>query len=579
MQFPSRWATVSAVVSKGPNPLPAALRFKADAVDPNQFWIVSKENWDKVTPEDMKTPVYEGLQYRLRWLISRAIIRTFAQIEYTLDINNKYLPRFPKHFEEMVEVITGEIDDELEELCQSQDDPFRNLIEDQITTGYLAELCVDLTHSFRANKNWNWHGAMMGATLGSLASLLAFVDKDPPGLPRNFGQKIPKGVLLTGAKHGHHGTHYVEYMLAASIKDPLTERVESYLSETKFTQKGHAKKVLDIFNQTTEHFVGKNKESRYNPTARPTRAHTVDFAVMYKGVYLLDGECKDKAVGSDVAVIVMHSLEQLAYRDEAIAVMTSSTQISLYVSKKNETRKTIKTLYVDFPEYKLGGLPDLSQDDDDEATTIAAIPEIPTKLDIFPNKTGEGDAPNVASARNICSIPEIKDSDIDVKWKNMRKEVRRYIVSVMSCMDVLVEKLAHIDLDDIREKKQASYDRGLVEPKFLSTEESTLERTGRVVEGDWWYSPRNMGDNEMLSRVVHPVQQVQPVQPAVQPNPELPSVLKNNTPRETAMDVGVSNVANVQSKGQVAAFLQQVGVEEVVQQMVLALTNRSNNDK
>ena len=63
-------------------------------------------------------------------------------------------------------------------------------------------------------KNWNSHGALLGASLCQLASMLLCLDKASKGslIDNNFAELIPQGKVQTGHKHGHHEVSYVEYM-------------------------------------------------------------------------------------------------------------------------------------------------------------------------------------------------------------------------------------------------------------------------------------------------------------------------------------------------------------------------------
>ena len=316
-------------------------------------------------------------------------MRTFAKMHYKVELSGRYMPSFSKHSEIIIDKVIEIVEDCFEKLCTEREmgvpvtrnDRFTNLVRDQITTGYIAELCLDLTHTFRANKNWNWHGASVGASIGTIASLLC-VSREVK-LPHNFHQKMPKGVVLTGSKHGHHDVHYVEYMMAEIEKDDFLCTSANYLDHTLFLKENHAEKVMAIMDAT--HDVKVKEEGREDipqphvkifkhPTPRPTRAHTVDFAVTWRGVHLLDGECKDKATEADEHVLVLHSLEQLAYKDEAVALLTTSRGMTMYESMKDKDTKHIKMKYNRLPSYSLGLVSDLTSDIDKDTSDIVCVP-------------------------------------------------------------------------------------------------------------------------------------------------------------------------------------------------------------
>ena len=86
-----------------------------------------------------------------------------------------------------------------------------------ISTGHIAEVCVQMTQSYRVNKNWNSHGAKVGAVICDAASLIAMIEKcDSPILESdanckmdaNFRQTIPRGRVLTGQMFGSEDNVY-----------------------------------------------------------------------------------------------------------------------------------------------------------------------------------------------------------------------------------------------------------------------------------------------------------------------------------------------------------------------------------
>ena len=69
-------------------------------------------------------------------------------------------------------------------------------------------------------KNWNSHGAALGATLCQMASMLSSLDSASKEslIDVDFTELIPQGNVQTGHKHGHHDVSYVEYMTSAKEK-------------------------------------------------------------------------------------------------------------------------------------------------------------------------------------------------------------------------------------------------------------------------------------------------------------------------------------------------------------------------
>ena len=159
-----------------------------------------------------------------------------------------------------------------------------------ISTGHIAEVCVQMTQSYRVNKNWNSHGAKVGAAICDAASLIAMIEKcDSPILESdanckmdaNFRQTIPRGLVLTGQMFGSEDNVYMEYMIAPyngkESRSPMT-----------YTNLFLRNKVYDRFHDVYRNAgscaavraacIAENHVYRPGmPKSRPTRAHTFDF--------------------------------------------------------------------------------------------------------------------------------------------------------------------------------------------------------------------------------------------------------------------------------------------------------------
>lgn len=416
---------------------------------------------------------------------------------YKLQVTDKYLPCFETHSEVMIEKVTGIVEQCLAEMCTdvgkrkpiTHDERFADVVREKITTGYIAELCLDLTHTFRANKNWNWHGASVGASIGAISSLLCSLSSGK--LPINFRQNIPKGVVLTGSKHGHHDVHYVEYMAAETEEDSVLGTSMSYLDHALFLKENHAEKVMAIMDKThdvpvTEQGVPTLPQPHSkifkHPTPRPTRAHTVDFAVTWRGVHLLDGECKDTATEADANVLVLHSLEQLAYKDEAVALLTTSRNMTMYVSTKDYDTMRIRTVYYRLPNYYLGPVTDIVNDIETNNEEIRCVPTFWVQNTL----QGSGD--------ESMEKKEIEYSEIDKIWKSLRSEQRKFIACIFKCIDSLCFRFAKVDLTAVEARRKEAFEGGFQEPRFLTTTQGSL-KSRRVIQdrGQFWYNRENMG--------------------------------------------------------------------------------------
>ena len=87
----------------------------------------------------------------------------------------------------------------------------------QISCGYIARLLLNTICTFQVCKNWNSHGATLGASLCQMVSMLSCLDAASTGslIDFDFNELILKANVQTGHKHGHHEVSYVEYMTSA----------------------------------------------------------------------------------------------------------------------------------------------------------------------------------------------------------------------------------------------------------------------------------------------------------------------------------------------------------------------------
>ena len=145
--------------------------------------------------------------------------------------------------------------------------------------------------------------------------------KDKSGLPVNFIQKLPKGVPLGGQKHGWHDTHYVKFMISQIEQGPITGVKKLFLYHRNFCKNKHSEQVKAIFTR-------KAANTEY-PFPRPVWGNTVDFAIMYKGTHLLDGECKS-VDNKGHEILVIYSTQQLAWRKIALSLLPSPKSITLF---------------------------------------------------------------------------------------------------------------------------------------------------------------------------------------------------------------------------------------------------------
>jgi len=208
-------------------------------------------------------PIQEGV----RRIVGRSLVRTFALFNYEKHkLVDVYCPTFGVPHEAKIREVIDIVEYEMNQHQQSMNGIIQNMLRQgkddeaawfgnmkrilvenfsRIGAAFVARQIMDTTHSFRVNKNWNSHGATLGASVCQLAALLSSLDNANSGacIQREFPVLIPQGNIQTGHKYGHHDMCYVEYMTAAIEPLVITGGVQNYLNHGTFVRDKHAEKV------------------------------------------------------------------------------------------------------------------------------------------------------------------------------------------------------------------------------------------------------------------------------------------------------------------------------------------------
>ena len=442
-QCPPKWTTLQAVVSPGKNPLPAEVRIKKHPTKGDEFYNVDQWKWysDGMPAKDYEDPV----QIQFRILLNRAMVNTFALFEYTYDeVIKKYFPRLPMPHDacisEVMKIVKAcqamclmEMNTEITQLQNSNltlAGTKRDIAEKfnhtcaRISCGYIARLLLNAISTYQVGKNWNSHGATLGATLCQMASMLLCLDNASTGclIDVDFTELIPQGNVQTGHKHGHHEVSYVEYITSGKETSVATGVEELYLDHLKFQSEHHDAKVCAIMDREMAEVKA--------PVPRPTRAHTFDFNLSYKGAHLLDGECKGAQSEHEKAILVFHSLDQLAFKDKALAFLMTNNSFTFYSSWTVDGAAYIQTCYHELKKFKLGPISKLDIDMDKDAEHL----QVPPRFAI------NGDAIFVEHDKNVLKV-----------WGNLRSEVRGFIGILMHAVDIICKAVCDTDIENIAE--------------------------------------------------------------------------------------------------------------------------------
>ena len=292
-------------------------------------------------------------------VIQRALIKTFGLFKWKLDQDaGKYFPKLSLPQDgciyQVIDAVKKEIsrhnleytnDTEKLEQTSAHVEGRKNVADrlphiwGRISPGFVARLSLNLTSTSAVCKNWNSHGTIVGAELCQLGSVLGSLESGAIGplIDTEFQQVIPLGNALTGQKHGHSETVYVEYMVSVAEEVIASGEDCNYLDHATFRWNRHDDKVREIFNEKVEGYSC--------PAPRPMRAHTFDFNLSFRGARLIDGECKDTALKTDEGVLVFHLADQFGYKDSSLSMLTTSTGIKFFKSRKDSGAGAMKTIF------------------------------------------------------------------------------------------------------------------------------------------------------------------------------------------------------------------------------------------
>ena len=257
-----------------------------------------------------------------------------------------------------------------------------------------------------------------------------------PLIDTEFQQVIPLGNALMRQKHGHSETVYVEYMVSVAEEVIASGEDCNYLDHATFHWNRHDDKVREIFDE---------KVGGYScPAPRPMRAHTLDFNLSFRGARLIDGECKDTASKADEGVLVFHSADQFGYKDSSLSMLTTSTGIKFFKSRKDSGAGAMKTIFYETQKYKLGPItqssfmPDQHAGDDDL--------QLPPKFRVCRNG-------------KIYQFHE-RDRDCLQDWSDLRSECKWFVLVAIQAIDVICAEVMKMNVKQFVAKRIRSYHAG-----------------------------------------------------------------------------------------------------------------------
>ena len=438
------------------------------------FFYCDKEIWEPTgthCKEFVRKSYGDPVQFQMRVMIGRSIVKAFALFTFVPDLDEEnYVPKLAQPHDatitHVLAIVQGEMEQCYEDIqnnasytdCTSVLQRFKETC-DYISCGFIAKQVLGMMSTMEVGKNWNSHGATLGASMCQTAALLAHLDNATAALiSQDSTALMPQGSMQTGHKRGHSDVSYIEYMTVHNQTSIAMGAVNSYLNHERFIAEGHADKVMEVMNRTLQ--------GGSIPVPRPTRSRTFDFNLTYRGARLLDGECKAEADSADAGILVLHSLGQLAFKDEALAMLTTNRRFTLYKSTLDPTSKKVCTVARMGEKFELG-----------------SVCKDPTTGRII-DDTGRGQDSLVLTVEvpNNC-IDETNESVMET-WDSLRMKMQKFIFATLEIIDIITNEICNMNLGNIAHERQVAFVKGWKEPSYTAIANATQEKTRAIGDQD-----------------------------------------------------------------------------------------------
>ena len=140
-------------------------------------------------------------------------------------------------------------------------------------------------------------------------------------------------------------------------------------------------------------------------------------------------------------------------------MLTTNENITFFDAFKDCDTKRIHVTFHELPKYDLDPVRDITEDLDKTLPELADPPKycIPSDIGGFIREYEEG-------LQHMVNT-----------WNKMRSEPKKMVLAILHAVDIIAEYLSSVDTEEAAAKRKQSYDRGFIEPFFLTTSERDLK--------------------------------------------------------------------------------------------------------
>ena len=174
----------------------------------------------------------------------------------------------------------------------------------------------------------------------------------------------------------------------------------------------------------------------------------------------------------------MHTLDQLALKDTALAVLTTNTGFTFYKSWLETQTKLVKTEFGESGKFSLGPVYDITTDYGCNGMGTSAATRDPAVTEVFS-----------------------EENDVIVKaWQGLRSELRQFLHALICSIDIITLQISLMKPEEVAQNQLAAYkNNGWGKPRFNALE-NPVYKSNRDIKSqdDFIYSKRVMEGNVSL---------------------------------------------------------------------------------
>ena len=165
----------------------------------------------------------------------------------------------------------------------------------------------------------------------------------------------------------------------------------------------------------------------------------------------------------------------MAFKDKALALLTTSDSFTFYSSWIVDGAAYIQTCYHELRKFKIGPITKLDEDKDKNAE----------HLKLPPTFAMNGNANFEENDKNVLKV-----------WGKLQSEIRGFIGVMFTAVDIMCKALSDKDINALSQNRHAAYNSGWGEPNFTAGDISELKSRQHIENQEEYIYCRKMMEGE-----------------------------------------------------------------------------------